>query len=372
MGQSVDRCDVVILGGGPAGSSTALSLRRHEPSLSVVLVEKTRYADRRIGETLPPMAKVFLDHLHVWDAFQAQGHREVFGTTAAWGEPAIRENPYVFLMRGTGWHLDRVRFDDMLAVEAEARGVRVVRGSRLDRAGAEGRAWRLRLSNGQELWTRFVVDATGRRAVFARGRGGSLAIRDRLVGFVRFFTEPAGRDPSTLVEAVAEGWWYTAGLPGGLRVVACMTDLDLGRRLRLRDETAWSHQLASTIHVSRRVGDALPNGPMLIRPAESRCLEPAAGENWLAVGDAASIFDPLSSQGIVKALQAGIFASYAIADLLVKGDSSGIARYRRLVRDEFENYWQTRARYYQEERRWPESEFWQRKRGRLDEIVPGR
>ena len=75
MGQSVDRCDVVILGGGPAGSSTALSLRRHEPSLSVVLVEKTRYADRRIGETLPPMAKVFLDHLHVWDAFQAQGHR---------------------------------------------------------------------------------------------------------------------------------------------------------------------------------------------------------------------------------------------------------------------------------------------------------
>ena len=82
---------------------------------------------------------------------------------------------------------------------------------------------------------------------------------------------------------------------------------------------------------------------------------------WLAVGDAASIFDPLSSQGIVKALRSGVFASYAIADLLLNGDDLGLRRYRRYVQDEFEGYAKNRAQYYGEERRWPESEFWRRR-----------
>jgi 2-polyprenyl-6-methoxyphenol hydroxylase-like FAD-dependent oxidoreductase len=209
-----------------------------------------------------------------------------------------------------------------------------------------------------------VVDATGRRAAFARSRTGPFEAIDRLVGFVRFFRESELRDPGTLVEAFADGWWYTAGLPGGLRLFACMTDADIGRRLRLADEAAWSRQLASTSHVSLLAVDATLDGPLLVRPSGSRCLESAAGENWLAVGDAASVFDPLSSQGIAKALRSGIFASYAIADLLAKGDASGLARYRRFVRDEFAGYLQVRSRYYREERRWPDSEFWRRRADR--------
>jgi len=79
------------------------------------------------------------------------------------------------------------------------------------------------------------------------------------------------------------------------------------------------------------------------------------------VGDAASLFDPLSSQGILKGFRSGIFAAYAIGDLLVKGDATGLERYRRYVRQEFESYSRVRARYYTEERRWPESPFWRRR-----------
>ncbi len=98
-----------------------------------------------------------------------------------------------------------------------------------------------------------------------------------------------------------------------------------------------------------------------MRAAQSRRLDPAAGDGWLAVGDAASAFDPLSSSGITKALRSGIFASYAIGDLLERGDGSGLERYRRYVQDEFEGYTRVRARYYAEERRWPESDFWRRR-----------
>lgn len=102
-------------------------------------------------------------------------------------------------------------------------------------------------------------------------------------------------------------------------------------------------------------------GPVRARSTESRYLEPASGAGWLAVGDAASIFDPLSSQGIVKALRSGVYAGYAIADRLLRGDDSGLTRYRRFVQVEFESYASLRADYYRAERRWPDSAFWRRR-----------
>jgi len=52
--ENIESYDVVILGGGPAGAATALSLRSHAPDLSVALIEQTNYHAMRIGETLPP------------------------------------------------------------------------------------------------------------------------------------------------------------------------------------------------------------------------------------------------------------------------------------------------------------------------------
>ncbi len=363
---TTEACDVLILGGGPAGSAVALSLRQHAPSLSVVMIEKTRVVERRLGETLPPLARTLLEHLDLWSAFRDQNHREFFGTSAAWGSPIAQENSYLFLNHGSGWHLDRARFDGMLAAEAERRGVRVVRGKLLEQAVRDGPLWRLRLAGRGTLTARFVVDATGRSAAFARRQGSTIATIDRLVAFAGFFQERSGSDPGTLVEALPEGWWYTSGLPGGRRLFACLTDHDIGRHLRLSDPATWSRQLGETTHLAPLAREAVLSEPLMIRPAESRYLEPAVGDGWLAVGDAASVFDPLSSQGIAKALRSGIFASYAMTDLLVKGDASGLDRYRRLVRDEFESFLKVRRQYYQQEQRWPESAFWRRRRERID------
>jgi flavin-dependent dehydrogenase len=81
----------------------------------------------------------------------------------------------------------------------------------------------------------------------------------------------------------------------------------------------------------------------------------------IAVGDAASRFDPISAQGIVKALRSGIFASYAVADWLRRGDPAGLRRYRTLVQREFAAYRRTLRDYYALEQRWPDRPFWQRR-----------
>lgn len=88
-------------------------------------------------------------------------------------------------------------------------------------------------SQGRQQQARFLVDATGGAATFARRQGARFVAADRLTAYLQLFENPEGNDPRSLVEAFEQGWWYTAGLPRGLRVVACMTDSDLGKRLGL-------------------------------------------------------------------------------------------------------------------------------------------
>jgi flavin-dependent dehydrogenase len=352
--------DVAIIGGGPGGSATALSLRAHAPSLSVVLIEASHYESLRIGETLPPPVRPILEHLGVWDAFRNQRHREVYGTTAVWGAAIPLDNDFIYMPAGVGWHLDRAAFDAMLARQAESRGAVLILNTRLRGASRTGDEWRLTLSTGSLLSARFIIDATGGSAAFARRCGARFIDMDRLIGIARFF-ESSNDDPGTLVEAFEDGWWYTAGLPGGRRIIACMTDADLARRMRLSETEQWNRMLAAMPHVGALLRGSRPYGPIVIRSTESRRLDPAAGDHWLAVGDSASRFDPLSSQGIVKALRSGIFASYAISDLLTRDDDAGLRRYRRYVLEEFKSYTEVRAKYYREEQRWPTSEFWRRR-----------
>ena len=352
--------DVAIVGGGPAGSATALSLRAHAPSLSVVLIEASNYQTLRVGETLPPPARSILKHLRVWDALRAQRHTDVYGTIAAWGSATILENDFIFMPANTGWHVDRTAFDTMLASEAHRQGATLILNTRVRDGKLMGNEWRLSLSAGNSLEARFIVDATGGSAAMARSCGAQFVEADDLVGIAGFFELSLG-DPRTMIEAFEDGWWYTAGLPEGRRIIACMTDADIARRMKLHDAEEWHLNLSAMPNVGEIARQSKPCGSIVVRSAASRRLEPAVGKHWLAAGDSASRFDPLSSQGIVKALRSGIFASYAIGDLLIRDDDSGLDRYQRYVLEEFNGYIEMRKKYYLEEQRWPQSEFWRRR-----------
>ncbi|HEX2058647.1 MAG TPA: tryptophan 7-halogenase [Actinomycetota bacterium] len=352
--------DVVVAGGGAAGSATALSLRRHAPELSVAVVERTSHDELRIGETLPPHARDLLVHLGVWEAFQAEPHRAVYGTAAAWGGAELAANDFVLGGRGPGWHLDRRRFDALLAARAEAAGATFFRGSEVGVPARRRGAWEVPVSSRATLGARFFVDATGTSARPARALGARAVVLDRLVAIALFFSGGDG-DPRTVVEGFRDGWWYSAGLPAGGRVGVCLTDADVARRLRLGIPEMWLEELRHTLHVSRALAGAAPEGEPVVRAVHSRRLDPARGPGWLAVGDAAATFDPLSGQGVYKALRGGIFASYAVADWLLNRDEEAVARYGRFVEAEFRAYVETRTRYYAREQRWPDSAFWRRR-----------
>ncbi|MEQ9244844.1 MAG: tryptophan halogenase, partial [Nitratireductor sp.] len=97
-----------------------------------------------------------------------------------------------------------------------------------------------------------------------------------------------------------------------------------------------------------------------LHSAATTRLDPAAGPGWLAVGDAAAGFDPLSAQGIAKALRAGLFAAYAVRDALA-GRSDAIMRFGSLAARQADTYEASRIAVYRSVARWQNDSFWRRR-----------
>jgi flavin-dependent dehydrogenase len=336
-----------------------LALRKHAPQLSLVLIEGSIYSEPRAGEVLPAVARDLLDQLGVLEAFAADGHRLAHSVAASWGKERLFETHFIYSARGPAWHLDRARFDAFLAEQVAQSGVQVFTGVQMRSAQRSADGWTIKLSDSREVGAPFVVDATGRRAAFALKAGAQRICIDRLMAFGRSFSTNDHAVPQTLIESFPHGWWYTA-LAGDRRVVMCLTDVDIARRLELEDPERWFTLLRAT-HSIRSLIDGDPVGPLLARAANSVYLDPVCGNDWLAVGDAACAYDPLSSQGITKALRSGILAAYAIADRLSKADARGLLRYQTLVQRECDSYRRAHVRHYAAERRWPTSIFWWRR-----------
>src|SRR5271167_3730001 len=124
--------DVVVLGAGPAGCATALSLAKAGIS-QVLLVEPARDGDLRVGESVPPDIRILLDELGLWDEFLADDHETCLGSCSSWGADALGYNDFLFNPLGNGWHLDRGRFDGFLARKAAKGGTEFCSGMRFDK-----------------------------------------------------------------------------------------------------------------------------------------------------------------------------------------------------------------------------------------------
>ena len=372
---------VVVVGAGPAGLATALALRQAEPDLAITVLRAAPERVRRPTETLPPTLEPLLRHLGVWEAFRTDGHRPSYGSSAAWGEACSRDNDFVFHPYARGWHVDRLRFDRTLLDRAVRQGVDVVDAplagppARLDRGG-----WSLPCvsdaSGPFAIEADWVVDASGRSAIVARRLGARFVRTDRSVAVARSFAFPGttashegNADHRSYVEATESGWWSVGWAPDGTAWVAFMTDDDLAKSGNLRTLAAWDRLLRETRHVQDRLAGMEPRHDPVVHAAHSGFLNPVAGDRWLAVGDAASCLDPLSSMGVFKALRSGILASFALRNAFA-GDDAGMTRYVALHRAEYARYLEGRERFYAEEGRWPRSEFWRRRRPTAESPEP--
>ncbi|MFI6586309.1 NAD(P)/FAD-dependent oxidoreductase [Embleya sp. NPDC050493] len=359
------RYDVVVAGGGPAGASAAITLARAGRS---VLLADAGGGPPSVGEALPGAARVLLADLGVGEHVPGPGHLTCYATLSAWGSARPTTVSAIHDPNGPGRHLDRPLFDRRLRDGARAAGAEVVEHTPV---GAPVRrpdgTWSVPLGRPgrrEVVGCDWVVDATGRRATVATGSGGARRhTHDALVALHLTLADPTepDTDASTLVESGADGWWYTALLPGDRRLVVYFTDADLPAA-RAGDPARFRALLAETSRVGRRLaGWPLPAHAAPRRaPAHGAHLDRVCGAGWIAVGDAAAAFDPLSAQGILSALYTGLTAGHTV-DACLAGRRDAPDVYRARLADLLRAYRRNHRDAYAAERRWSDHPFWQRR-----------
>ena len=364
---------MLVVGGGPDGEATAFSLARL--GLRPVLLEAAPASRWKAGESIPPSAQPVLEQLGLLTGLDRVGLSS-YGNRSVWGAPEAVEQDFVFGTAGSGWRVDRIRFEQELAGAALAAGVDWRWGARVVGCSRErARGWSVQIVDDGGSGTEeadLVVDASGRAARVARLLGVRRVRYDRLVGVLAYGSTRAstggagivaGQDSTTLVEAVADGWWYSLFLPDHRLVVAFMTDADLldasGAR-RADGLRALLDRAPATASRVQAADATLDWSGVRIRPAHTARLETVAGPDWLAVGDAAVSFDPLASYGIAAALGEGFYAAAAVADLL-GGRPDALLDHARLVDRTLAQYLVLCHDRYALEQRWPDAEFWRRR-----------
>lgn len=354
--------DVLIVGAGPAGCTAALNLA---PTRRVMLIDRRADTPPRVGESLPSAAGRLLADMGLLAEFQAQGHGPCHGQRSFWGGPQPVERDGLRDPYGPGWHLDRARFEAWLRDVARRRGALLTIPADLGGLSREGEGWRVTLSGlgagagRADVTARLLIDAGGRLCPVARRLGLAPRAADRLACAWAHIPDNGRESGLTLIAADPDGWWYSAPLPAGRRILAFHGDADLPAVREAHDRAGLLARAAGVGMLAPLLPVPDPGGPGGFTSANSAFLPVAGGRGWLACGDAAVAFDPLSSQGLFNALYTGLAAAEA-ADRTLSGQDA-IPDYSQHLGRVRQTYRAHLSAWYGLERRWPDRPFWARR-----------
>ncbi|MCR5863844.1 NAD(P)/FAD-dependent oxidoreductase [Aquincola sp. J276] len=344
---------VRIIGDGPAALATAIGLLQGGVAVRCRPPRRpaTASALPPRADSLSPGGHALLARLGVAGAFAADGHLPCHAHACDWGPGGLRHLDFISHPQGSAWQVDRGRFDGRLR----------------ERALALGLQWEPPDGTEAAPPVQAIVDASGRSSHFARRQGARRLRGDRQLAWLA--SAPAAHAPGdgmSLVEATADGWWYSAPAPCGRWSLACFTDADL-RPPPAQGHAGWLQRLAAAPRtLDRLIAHGVDARHLALQPArllaaDSSRLDRFCGSGWLAVGDAAMGFDPLSAHGLTVALQSGLHAAQALIALR-DGDAQALPAYAARLADAFDAYQRQRLALYRDETRHACHRYWQRRR----------
>src|SRR5438105_1747487 len=357
--------DVVVIGGGPAGSTVSTLLAQH--GCRVKLFERERFPRFHIGESLIPETYWVFKRLKVLDKMKASPFVKKFSVqfVNAQGKESA---PFYFHDNkphecSQTWQVIRSEFDTMMLDNAREQGVEVHQPARVLEVLFDGdRAVGVRVQKeggGQEeVRAQVVVDASGQSTMLQNRF--KLRLWDPVLnkGAIWTYWEGAYRDTgrdegATLVVQTTnkQGWfWYIPQHDNtvSVGVVAPFEYLFKGRGSH---EQTYNEEVDACPAIKKRVSfGKRATGYFATKDYSYRSRE-VAGNGWVLIGDAFGFLDPLYSSGVFLALKSGDVAADAIAEGLAKGDVSaaqigrwgemfnrGVDRMRRLVCEYYDGF----------------------------------
>ncbi|WP_445488282.1 NAD(P)/FAD-dependent oxidoreductase [Rhodopseudomonas sp. RCAM05734] len=352
--------DVVILGAGMAGMACARTLLQR--GLRPLLVAPEPDVASR-GETLSFRASPYLERLGWLDLLDAETATQCQGRYSLWGSAALRRDTS-HQDEQPGWHIDRRRLEARMADTLDTAGIarRRTEARQLSQGPSQVT---IALADGASIDAAHVIDCTGRAAVTA-GPDTPLRRLDRLVGCYCVLTLDDDVDAvaATLVEAVADGWWYMTVMPGGRSLLCYFTDSDLLPPGLRKDPALLRQLLSQTQAIAARLDslglDPTASGALSFAPASTATQVRLIEHRIIRAGDAASALDPLGANGLATALWSGIQAAESAIGLLAGNDSQA-KDYERRFLEGIASFLTTQRAMYASERRFSDASFWRRR-----------
>jgi flavin-dependent dehydrogenase len=324
MSPTTEQCDVVVIGGGPAGSTAAALLARR--GYKVIALEKAHHPRFHIGESLLPMNLPIFERLGVLDKVRALG---VFKPGADFEAANARGyNTYAF-SRAIGnspphayqvWRqdFDKMLFENARDCGADAReGHEVVaveqqgpRQSRLDVCTDEGRRYAIQAG--------YLVDASGRDTFLSAKkrlrRKNDLHQSAAIFGHFRGAERRPGEDAGNIsIYSFEHGWMWMIPLPDGVMSVGAVCRPDYLKRRRGRTVEFLIDTLQRSPGMWRRLERAeLIGGEVRVTGNYSYDSTRMGDAGWVLIGDAFAFLDPVFSSGVYLAMSGAEQAAEAV------------------------------------------------------------
>jgi len=315
--------DIVVIGGGPGGSTAASLATRH--GFKVMIAEKELFPRFHIGESLLPAGNAILREIGVWPKLEAAGFVKKFGASffSADGRAGTEITFSGGLVPGLDYtfQVERARFDSLLLDHARELGAEVRLQVTARAGGMVDGVHRVRLEGpggAKEVTSRWVIDASGRDNLFEPGRKRELepspfpkrvAIYSHFRGVARAEGLPGGH---TVAVRLDNGWFWLIPLDAERTSVGLVTTVDAMRGSGLAPEELFARAVAESPKLSELCGGATALIPFHVTSDYSYFRRELAEERLIRVGDAAGFFDPIFSSGVYMSM---ISAKLAVAAL---------------------------------------------------------
>jgi 1H-pyrrole-2-carbonyl-[peptidyl-carrier protein] chlorinase len=342
--------DVIIIGGGPAGSTLGAYLSK--AGVNHLILDKAVHPRRHVGESLVCSTTRLFEEIDFLPVMEREGFVHKYGANwVHWADGdqctlRFREIPELGISQDYTYHVDRARFDQLLLEHAETRGSRVMQGAHVERVefGPNGEVIGVRVQHAGDsrlLRCRLVADASGRNTIL----GTQLKLKKKDPLFNQFavhgWYEDVDRGNADHADYIQiyllpkpRAWAWQIPINQTITSVGVVTDGDDFVKANESVEDFFARHITSNRVLAERMAASHRLHDFHREGNYRYVMDKIAGDGWVLVGDAARFVDPIFSSGVSVAMESAKRAADSIGAALAKGDLSAasFAEYEETIR----------------------------------------